>query len=75
MTSEELADVVSIIVESVRHRIIDVGAAEYDQGQMQKIESKSSPQLVQEAVEELDDLIVYCAFLRHRLGLLRSALE
>lgn len=75
MTSEELADTVAQIVESVRYRIVNVGSAEYDQGTVQKIETKSSDQLIQEAIEELDDLVVYCAYLRFRLSSLRTALE
>jgi hypothetical protein len=71
MTSEELADQVTACIESIRSRIIGTGDKQYSAGDRQTIELKSSQQLINEAIEEVDDLLVYAAVLRSRLGNLR----
>ena len=71
MNSEQLADQVSECVESLRSRIIGTGHQQYSDGDVQKIELKSNQEIVKEAIEELDDLIVYAAVLRSRLNGLR----
>lgn len=71
MTSEELSEQVTSCIESVRARIIGTGDEQYSQGDKQKIETKTNRELITEAIEELDDLIVYAAVLRARLENLR----
>lgn len=71
MKSEELADQVTACVESLRSRIIGTGHEQYSDGDKQKIETKSNQQLITEAIEELDDLVVYAVVLRSRLDGLR----
>lgn len=71
MTSEELAEQVTTCIESVRERIVGTGNEQYSHGDKQAIELKDNKKLIQEAIEELDDLIVYAAVLRARLNNLR----
>jgi hypothetical protein len=71
MTSEELSDQVTRCIEAVRDRVIGTGDKQYSQGDIQKIELKTNEQIIIEAIEELDDLIVYAAVLRSRLNNLR----
>lgn len=71
MTSEELSNEVTGCIESLRSRILGTGHDQYSDGDEQKIEKKSNEQLVTEAIEELDDLIVYVTVLRSRLNKLR----
>ena len=71
MTSEELADQVTSCIESVRARIVGTGNEQYSNGDKQAIELKDEKKIIQEAIEELDDLIVYAAVLRARLNNLR----
>lgn len=71
MTSEELSNQVTNCVESLRSRIMGTGHDQYSNGGEQKIEKKNNEQLIKEAIEELDDLIVYAAVLRSRLNNLR----
>lgn len=76
MTSQEFADAVDRIVQAVRGRIIGVGMAQYDLGQDQgqRFETRPIEQIVVDALEEIDDLIVYAAQLRIRLERLRDSL-
>lgn len=68
MTSEQHADGVQEIVESLRGRILGVGAEQYDDGSgVQRFERKSLGQIRTDAVEEIDDLIVYLAQIRMRV--------
>ena len=67
MTSEELANDVEAIIRSVKTRIVGVGQDQYDNGDVQRIETKSASNLLTETIEELDDAIVYLAHLRSRL--------
>lgn len=71
MTSEELSNEVTNCIESLRSRILGTGHNQYSDGDEQKIEKKSNEQLIREAVEELDDFIVYATVLRSRLNRLR----
>ena len=61
MTSEELANQVTDCVESLRERILGTGDEQYSQGD-------------QQAIEELDDLIVYAVVLRSRMDNLRLSI-
>jgi len=68
MTSEEFSDSVEEIVRSLRGRILGVGADQYDDGSgVQRFEGRSLQRILQDAVEEVDDLIVYAAQLRLRI--------
>lgn len=73
MTSEQLADQVEEMVNSLRTRIVGTGKDQYDMGDVQKIELKNNEQILKETVEELDDAIVYLAHLRARLNKRLSA--
>lgn len=74
MTSEELSELVTDCIESVRDRIIGTGDEQYSSGDQQAIELKSNEQLIQEAIEEIDDLIVYVSVLRTRMAALRDSI-
>lgn len=68
MTSEEHAVRVAAIVGSLTDRIMGVGAEQYDDGSgVQRFETKPMGAIVKDAVEEIDDLIVYLCQLRLRL--------
>jgi len=68
MTSEEHAMRVAAIVGSLTDRIMGVGAEQYDDGSgVQRFEMKPMDAIVKDAVEEIDDLIVYLCQLRIRL--------
>lgn len=75
MNKFELAKSITHLIESLEHRIINVGAKEYDLGQTQKIESKTLAMLLDESIEELNDLIVYLAFTRIKIQKLRANLS
>lgn len=75
MTSEELANDVEAIIRSVKERIVGVGKEQYDNGDVQRIETKSASDLVAETIEELDDAIVYLAHLRSRLTRIKTPNE
>jgi hypothetical protein len=75
MTSEQLAKAIAHHIKSLENRIINVGAKEYSQGKVQKIESKSLSRLLDEAIEELDDLVVYLSFTRLKVQKLRANLN
>ncbi len=74
MTSEELADQVTSVVENLRARIIGTGNEQYSQGEKQKIEEKTDREIAKEALEEIEDLIVYSAVIHARLQRLISKL-
>ena len=68
MTSEQDAVMVAAIVGSLTDRIMGPGAAQYDDGSgIQRFEKKPLDSIVTDAVEEIDDLIVYLCQLRMRL--------
>jgi hypothetical protein len=68
VTSEEHADAVAGIVEALRGRIVGVGAEQYDDGSgVQRFERRDVEQIRRDAVEEIDDLIVYACQLRLRI--------
>jgi hypothetical protein len=75
MTSEELAKAITHHLESLENRIINVGSKEYSLGKTQKIETKTIDKLLDEAIEELDDLVVYLSFTRLKIQKLRSKLD
>lgn len=63
MTSEETSAMVAQIIASSSERIMDLGDKQYSNGYKQAFEYKSHRALVQDAQEELLDLIAYAAFL------------
>lgn len=68
MTSDEHADAVAEIVGSLRGRILGVGAEQYDDGSgVQRFERKPLDRIKVDAVEEIDDLIVYLCQIRMRV--------
>ena len=68
MTSDEHADSVEQIVLALRGRILGVGAEQYDDGSgVQRFERKPIWMIRRDAIEEIDDLIVYLAQIRMRL--------
>jgi hypothetical protein len=75
MTSEELARAITHHLSSLENRIINVGSKEYSLGKTQKIETKSIDRLLDEAIEELDDLVVYLSFTRLKIQKLRASLD
>jgi hypothetical protein len=77
MTSEELANGVTDCVLSLQERILGVGAREYDPRQTatQPIEVKSIEELILDALQEIDDMIVYAAVLRMRISNLSATIE
>ena len=68
MTPNELADSVDAIISNLRGRIVGVGANEYSKGEVQHIETLTDKELIINAVEEIDDALVYLAHLRSRLA-------
>jgi hypothetical protein len=75
MTSEQLAKAITHMVKSLESRIMGVGAEQYDSGDRQKIEDKSIDQVLDEALEEIDDLLVYLSWARIRTQKLRANLK
>jgi transcriptional regulator NrdR family protein len=77
MTSEELANGVTECVLSLQERILGVGALEYDpqQTETQPIETKDIEELILDALQEIDDMIVYAAVLRMRISNLSATIE
>lgn len=75
MTSEELASVIAQTIESVKHRILNVGDQQYSFGNKQKIETKTINEVLVDALEEVDDLLVYISVIRIRLDQLRIGLD
>jgi hypothetical protein len=67
MTPAQLADSVEGVILHLRSRIEGTGKDQYDEGDSQKIESFTNDEVVINAIEEIDDAIVYLAHLRMRL--------
>ena len=75
MTSEELAKAIGHTIANVQSRILNIGKEQYDLGNVQKIETKSIPKVLDESLEELDDLLAYISFTRIRVARLRASLS
>lgn len=63
ITSEQLADFVDVMCMLASERVLGVGAEQYDEGGRQKFEDMSEPELRQELIEELLDVVVYASML------------
>lgn len=74
MQANELADQIERIIISLRERIMGVGAEQYDEGNVQKIELKKPSEIIAETIEEIDDSIVYLSHLRARMTKIQSTL-
>jgi len=75
MTSEQLAKAISHAIQSVEKRILNIGAEQYDSGDKQKIEDKTPEQILDDALEELDDCLAYVAWTRIRIQKIRANLK
>jgi len=75
MTSEQLAKAIAHAISNVEERIIGIGAEQYDLGAKQKIELKTPAEVLDDAIEELDDLLAYIAYTRIRVQKLRANLK
>lgn len=74
MTIEELADQVQAAIDAARHRVLGVGAAQYDDGSgVQRFEMLPAAELAAWLLEEADDLIVYAVMLRIRAARFAAA--
>jgi hypothetical protein len=75
MTSQELANAIVHMLQSIESRIVGVGAQQYDKGNKQKIEEKSVEKVLDESLEEIDDLLVYLSWARIRVQRVRANLK
>jgi len=75
MTSEQLAKAISHAIQSVEKRILGIGVAQYDKGATQKIEDKTPAEVLDDALEELDDCLAYVAWTRIRVQKIRANLK
>lgn len=74
MTSEEHATEVAAIVGRLSDRIMGVGMLQYDDGSgLQRFEKRPLEAIVQDALEEIEDLIVYACQLHIRVRQVRDA--
>lgn len=62
-------------VVAVQDRILTVGAAQYEEADGQKFELMSLQEIVQYAMEEVEDGIAYNVMLRYKLSNLKTALD
>jgi len=75
MTSEQLSKAISHAIQSVEKRILGIGVAQYDKGATQKIEDKTPAEVLDDALEELDDCLAYVAWTRIRVQKIRANLK
>ena len=68
MQANELAEQIEKIIVSLKTRILGIGANQYDEGNVQKIELKKPSEIIRETIEEIDDSIVYLSHLRARMN-------
>lgn len=73
MTSQEHAAQVAEIVDRLTGRILGPGAEQYDDGSgEQRFEGRPLDAIVQDALEEIEDLIVYACQLHIRVRQIRD---
>jgi hypothetical protein len=75
VTKNQLALAIGHTISNVMSRILNIGAQQYDLGDVQKIETKSITQVLDESLEELDDLLAYISYARIRVSLLRAKIS
>ena len=68
MTPTQLANQIDGVIQHLRSRIEGTGKQQYDRGSQQVIETFSREEVLVNAIEEIDDAIVYLAHLRMRLA-------
>ena len=68
VTPHQLADSIEGVILHLRSRIEGTGKEQYDRGSKQVIETFSDQEVLVNAIEEMDDAIVYLAHLRIRLA-------
>lgn len=73
MKSSEYAAEVAQIVGRLEDRIMGVGALQYDEGDRQRFEGRSLDAIVQDALEEVEDLIAYACQLHIRFRQIRDS--
>jgi hypothetical protein len=74
MTSEEYAAEVATIVERLGDRIMGPGMLQYDDGSgLQRFEKRPMEAIVQDALEEIEDLIAYACQLHIRVRQIRDS--
>ena len=61
LTSIEYANAQEDLCAYARQRILTVGAEQYDRGSMQRFETLTVDEVINEAIDELADLINYAA--------------
>lgn len=73
MTSEEHAAEVAVIVDRLTDRILGPGMIQYDDGSgVQRFEKRPLDAIVTDALEEIEDLIVYACQLHIRVRQIRD---
>lgn len=75
MTSEDYADRIQAITDRVKSRVLKQGDEAYSLGETQKFETKSTPEIIQDALEEIEDLIAYSCQLHIRLTNWREIMD
>ena len=75
MTSAALAEEVSEAITRATTRVLGVGQAQYDQGTSQKFEDMPLADLIEGALEELDDVIVYSTMVGIRFRRIAAAIK
>jgi hypothetical protein len=74
MTSEEYAAEVATIVGRLSDRIMGPGMLQYDDGSgLQRFEKRPMEVIVQDALEEIEDLIAYACQLHIRVRQIRDS--
>lgn len=74
MTSEEYAAEVATIVGRLSDRIMGPGMLQYDDGSgLQRFEKRPMEAIVQDALEEIEDLIAYACQLHIRVRQIRDS--
>lgn len=75
MTSEELAQHVEDAISRCRGRVLGIGNEQYSEGDKQKFENMSPTELLEWALEEADDLVVYGVMTGIRIRQILGRLE
>lgn len=68
LNSHQLANQIEGVIQHLRSRIEGTGKEQYDRGSKQVIETFTPDEVLVNAIEEIDDAIVYLAHLRMRLA-------
>ena len=74
MTSSDLSAEVAGIITQLSSRIKGPGEESYSEGEVQRFENRLIDDIFVDALEEIEDLIVYSCQLHIRVEMLRKAL-